>query len=44
MTLTGRWVVAQKRKRQVISQTLRDRVRTDPRRTGIHPEREKSEA
>lgn len=32
MTSTTRWVVAQRRKRLVISQTLRDRVRTDPRR------------
>jgi hypothetical protein len=35
MTTTARWVMAQRRKRIVISQTLRDRARTDPRRTGI---------
>ncbi|GAA2733722.1 hypothetical protein GCM10010439_54410 [Actinocorallia aurantiaca] len=32
MTSTARWVVAQRRKRLVITQTLRDRAQTDPRR------------
>ncbi|WP_460369943.1 hypothetical protein [Actinocorallia lasiicapitis] len=41
MTSTARWVMAQRRKRIVISQTLRDRARTDPRRTGAAtPERQ----
>ena len=31
MTSTARWVVAQRRKRLVITQTLRDRAQTDPR-------------
>ncbi|GAA3237480.1 hypothetical protein [Actinocorallia longicatena] len=35
MTSTARWVMAQRRKRLIISQTLRDRAQTDPRRTGF---------
>ncbi|WP_344247661.1 hypothetical protein [Actinocorallia libanotica] len=38
MTSTTRWTIAQRRKRLVISQTLRDRAQTDPRRSA---EREK---
>ncbi|WP_269802706.1 hypothetical protein [Actinocorallia populi] len=33
MTSTARWAIAQRRKRLVISQTLRDRAQTDPRRS-----------
>ena len=33
MTSTARWILAQRRKRLIISQTLRDRAQTDPRRT-----------
>jgi len=32
MTPTTRWVIAQRRKRQVITRTVRDRALYDPRR------------
>ncbi|MEU5878446.1 hypothetical protein [Spirillospora sp. NPDC047279] len=32
MTPTARWAAAQRRKRQIISQTVRDRAMQDPRR------------
>lgn len=32
MTPTTRWAIAQRRKRQVITQTVRDRAMHDPRR------------
>jgi len=34
MTPTARWVAAQRRKRQIISQTVIDRALNDPRRHG----------
>ncbi|MGI8336621.1 hypothetical protein ACRYCC_42325 [Actinomadura scrupuli] len=35
MTSTARWAIAQRRKRLVISQTVRDRVQQDPRRQPV---------
>ncbi|REE99249.1 hypothetical protein [Thermomonospora umbrina] len=32
MTPTARWTIAQRRKRQVITRTVRDRAMHDPRR------------
>jgi hypothetical protein len=37
MTSTTRWTIAQRRKRLVISQTVRDRVQHDPRRRPAGP-------
>ncbi|GLW62767.1 hypothetical protein Arub01_10110 [Actinomadura rubrobrunea] len=37
MTPTTRWVAAQRRKRQIISQTVLDRALRDPRRRREHP-------
>ncbi|HEV7934715.1 MAG TPA: hypothetical protein VGP70_20700 [Actinomadura sp.] len=37
MTSTARWVIAQRRRRIVISRTLRDRIQHDPRRTETAP-------
>ncbi|MFI0444631.1 hypothetical protein [Actinomadura sp. 6N118] len=36
MTPTARWAAAQRRKRQIISQTVRDRALQDPRRQAGH--------
>jgi hypothetical protein len=37
MTPTTRWTVAQRRKRLIISQTVRERSRHDPRRASVDP-------